>query len=67
MEKIRYIDIVIEYHYLFRPLLSVKYALVFDTAGILSKKLHISIKLQLQLLVWRGKKFCETALIFKRF
>ena len=45
MEKIRYIDIVIEYHYLFPPLLSVRYALVFDTAGILSKKLHISIKL----------------------
>ena len=45
MEKIKYIDIVIEYHYLFPPLLSVRYALVFDTVGILSKKLHISIKL----------------------
>ena len=59
-------DVVNEYRALFPPLLSISYALVFDTAGILSKKLHISIKLQFQLLVWWKKKVCETALIFKR-
>ena len=59
------INIVDEYKNLFLPILSL-YALVFHMAGILSWKLHVVIKLWLQLLAWWQKKFfCETALIFK--
>ena len=59
------INVVDEYKNLFLPILSL-YALVFHMAGILSWKLHVIIKLWLQLLTWWQKKiFCETALVFK--
>ena len=43
------INIVDEYKNLFLPILSL-YALIFHMAGILSWKLHVVIKLWLQLL-----------------